>query len=110
MTISKKTPWGALPCRSESSLSRLAARRPEGGAALPRPRRFADMFWAMAARAWGSLADAPNSREITGESRLATFWARPERSMTSISPFHRQRVPPIRSISWTASLAPDSDA
>ena len=55
-------------------------------------------------------AQAGNSRRSAGRSSRESAAETPERSITSITPHHRQMAPPVAITNFTASWAPSAAA
>ena len=85
---------------------RRVARMPSGVAALPSPSRFALTFMLSASSVCASRDARGNNRRSTGCSSLDSPAAMPLRRMTSITPDHRQIMPPTVRQNVTACCTP----
>ena len=100
----------SLATPSHPAAIRRAARMPSGVAALPRPSRFAETLAETAASVSPSRLACGRIRRKAGRSSRASPPARPQRSITSITPVHRHTTPAIDRHSSTADRAPSSAA
>lgn len=89
---------------------RAAAFRPRGVAAFPRPRRFAETLAETAERVSSSRLARGRRRRSRGRKSRASFPARPERSITSMTPVQRQITPAMDRQRVTAEAAPERAA
>ena len=87
-----------------------AARIPAGVAALPKPRRFALTFSETAAISSRSIPAFGKSRFSRGPKALARAAEIPQRSISSITPLHRQTPPESAIQKRSASSAPSMTA
>ena len=100
----------SLATPSQPRAMRQAARMPRGVAALPRPRRLAEVLAETAARVSGSRQALGSSRRSTGRNTRARPSERPQAFMISMTPLQRHMTPAMDRLSSTAESAPSRAA
>ena len=99
----KAIAFDAVPLHGFSLSSSCMARMPNGVAALPRPRAFADIFRIIAPIAGWFAGTSGNNRTISGRIVFAITVSMPPSSATFINP-RKNAITPIRPIARVTEL------